>query len=243
MKATAAQPRYTPLEYTVPPLPIAEIRDPLPADQKMLELAKKKEEDDAKQAEVKRQAETKKEKGGIMNKLGAVASEYSTKAQIATTSAYSTAEDKAAKLAEDLAAKRFASAFPTLAPTDKVIGDFTAKVLTISGPPYTLSGHLDITNSHICFHNDEKVAFSISLRDVVSIQKGVTLETENKGLPYVLQLPRPDVVPTTIMIYTRQRQLHVFEGVKGVKDALNILDHMWRREAGKVPVPGIQYGP
>lgn len=55
--------------------------DPLPADQKMLELAKKKEEDDAKQAEVKRQAETKKEKGGIMNKLGAVASEYSTKAQ------------------------------------------------------------------------------------------------------------------------------------------------------------------
>jgi len=241
--ATVAAPQlYTPLECAQPPLPIAPITDPLPSERRALEMARKREDDETRNVEAKVKAEQQKEKGGLLNKLGAVASEYSTKAQIAGGSAFVSAEDKAAKMAEEHATKRFHAAFPTLADTERVLADHACRVLSASGPIHTLVGHLDVTPDFLCFLGDDKVTFSIPLADVVSIQRVVTLDTEDGGVPHVMQIPRPDVVPTAIAVYTRLGHLHVFDRVKGLRDALNVLDHAWRAAAGgKIPVPGIPY--
>ena len=114
--------------------------------------------------------------------------------------------------------------------------DHKCRVINMAGPPYTVSGHLVITNGHVCFVGNTKMTIAVALADVVSVCQAVTLPTVSPHQPpCVLLLPRPDVIPTAIAVYARpERSLHVFAEVANCGDCLNVLDHCWRAVLGKV---------
>lgn len=233
-------PTYVPFTFEKAPIPMDQITDPTPAEQRAIDLELKKQKQAEKDEVTRSVVEEKKSKGGLINKLSSVATNVSSQAEKLAKTAVVTGEVQMAKLVDEHASKRFTTAFPAMASSDKLMGDHSAKVLTQEAP-FWFSGFLDITDSHICFVGDNKLNFSFPLSDVVSIQKAVTLQTEGEAPPYVLQVPHPTVIPSAITIYTRQLQKHVFCDVKSCKDALNVLDHNWRAVIGKPPVPGVDY--
>lgn len=237
-------PSYTPFTFEKAPIPMPEITDLTPIARRELELTRKKEEQTQKDIQAKTKVEEKQAKGGFMNKLSSVATNVTSTAVKVANTAATTVEQKAAQLVDEHATRRWTNAFPAMASSDRLQADHSCKVVnnTTNSEDGFFAGQLDITDCHVCFIGNNNVHFSFALGDIVSLQKAVTLATEDANRPYVLEpLPEPSIIPDTITIYTKQKQRHVFSAVKDCKDALNVLDHSWREVVGKPPIPGVDY--
>eukprot|EP00906_Rhabdomonas_costata_P028062 RCo039818 len=232
----AAPPTYTAFPVTRIPTPIPEITDLTPAAQAE-RLAKQKADQLAlKEAELKRASE---EKGpGLLGKLSSVAEKVAHTAHKEALQAVTRVQKQALQLVDEFASKRFGGAFPHLA-SEPLLGDYACRTYSNNVLQHTLSGYMDITTQHLCFVGDRGVNFEVALADIVSIQLGVSLPTENQGAPLILQLPAPQVIPTVIQVYTRT-SLHQFGHFNNFRDALNVLDHAVRA-VNPLPVAGVEY--
>eukprot|EP01012_Entosiphon_sulcatum_P003478 TRINITY_DN11115_c0_g1_i1.p1 TRINITY_DN11115_c0_g1~~TRINITY_DN11115_c0_g1_i1.p1 ORF type:complete len:259 (-),score=48.00 TRINITY_DN11115_c0_g1_i1:69-815(-) len=232
---------YAPFAFEVGqcPFPIEAILDPTPAERREAEERDRLAKQQQKEATLAREAEEKK-KAGIMGKLTTVTANVANTVQKGVLTGVATAQKTALHIADEHAVKRYQTAFPTLSAAETLLGDFSCKVLNTGAGAVQYAGYLQITNGHVCFVGDNKLSFSFPLADVVSVQRAVTLPTENNGLPYVMQIPAPNVVATAILVYTAQNQMHVFAYFPNMRDALNVLDHAWRALVA-APVMGYPY--
>jgi hypothetical protein len=212
------------------------INEPTPAERRELEERQNAEKFAQKEVAVARAVEDQKAKGGVFNKLNAMATTVAAQAEKAVTQTVTSAKKGGQALADEHATKRFQAAFPTLAGNEALLGDYSCKALNNGGAP-SYTGYLQITDRHVCFVGDNRLNFFFPLTDILSIQKAVALPTEKNNLPFVLPIPHSTVIPTAMQIYTRQNHLHQFASFSNIADALNWLDHAWRA-AANVPAGG-----
>jgi hypothetical protein len=215
---------------------MAAINEPTPAERRDLEERSNAEKLAQKEVAVQRSVEETKSKGGVFNKINAMATTVAAQAEKAVTQTVTSAKRGGQALADEHATKRFQAAFPTLAGSEALLGDYSCKALNNGGAP-SYTGYLQITDRHVCFVGDNRLNFFFPLSDILSIQKAVALPTEKNSPPFVLPIPHPTVIPTAVQIYTRQNHLHQFAAFGNIADALNWLDHAWRA-AVNIPATG-----
>lgn len=208
------------------------------------------------------------------------ASKVALKVERAGTEVTSATESKVRQLGRHISTDRFASSFPELAAMGEVLlADYPCAVMHAK---QKLKGNVYITKNYLCFSARflsgfvqatsavlREVGFSssdqspigvcqvIPLTDIASIVLSVTLETLDQGPPFFMPLPAPEVVPSSLQIYTKKRQLFQFfdfeytnataggvfgETGKGrpIDHVYNYLDHVWRASV-EVPLSDVNY--
>ena len=111
---------YAPFTFEVPPVPMDEITDPLPAEQRETTKHQKQVEEELRENRVKARVEAAKSEGGFLNKCSAIGTDLVSKAEHASKATVAFQDEQTTKIAEEHAAKRFARACPSIASSDSV---------------------------------------------------------------------------------------------------------------------------
>ncbi|KEG13435.1 hypothetical protein DQ04_01011180 [Trypanosoma grayi] len=209
-----------------------------------------------------------------------IAQQVALKVERASAEVTEATEKGVRQLERQLNLDRFKSNFPELSAMGEVLlADYACAAMHAG---LRVNGHLHITKNYLCFSaqtssalaqatsavlketglsNEKNAPVSIHqiipFTEIASIQLSVALDTVDQGPPFFLPLPAPNVLCTSLQLYTTKQQLFQFLGfesiaatagaalsdaVKGnsIDRAYNYLDHAWRA-ATTVPLQGVKY--
>ncbi|ORC85460.1 uncharacterized protein TM35_000352040 [Trypanosoma theileri] len=209
-----------------------------------------------------------------------MAQQMAFKVERASTEVTNVTASRVRQLDRQLSLDRFKNNFPELTAMGEVLlADYSCAAMHAG---VRVNGHLHITKNYVCFSAQTTSTLAqatntvlkeaglsagdgsptgirqvIPLTEIASIQLSVALETIDQGPPFFLPIPAPNVLPTSLQLYTTRQQLFQFldfesvvakagavlsDAVKGrpIDRAYNYLDHAWR-DATSVPLPGVTY--
>ncbi|KAH9601323.1 GRAM domain [Trypanosoma melophagium] len=209
-----------------------------------------------------------------------LAQQMAFKVERASTEVTNVTANRVRQLDRQLSLDRFKNNFPELSAMGEVLlADYSCAAMHAG---VRVNGHMHITKNYLCFsaqttstlakatstvlreaglpagtESSTDIRQVIPLTEIASIQLSVALDTVDQGPPFFLPIPAPNVLPTSLQLYTTRQQLFQFldfesvvakagavlsDAVKGrpIDRAYNYLDHAWR-DATNVPLPGVTY--
>jgi len=108
------------------------------------------------------------------------------------------------------------------------MGEFNCNTITKTN---VFSGCIFVTQNYFCFYanRQDPVIVAIPWKQVLSIQKGVTVKTQSDNITKVMVAD--DVSADALQLFTPDNAVHQFNGFVELYKVWNLLNYLWKTHA------------